>query len=261
MPDPATATTVGGAKIAVDIYKLAKELGWMDKLKSFWKKKRKIIVLGSTGAGKTQFIESMQTLIPQLILNTDRTAFNTSTMLSLGNTLFKLTDTPGQIGHEGRRMEAIADALKDAEGVINVVSFGYHEFDVSANEAITKEGAARQSFLKANRENEMAALDEWTGKLSLGLKNPWLITLATKADLWWDQREAVKAHYETGPYHQWLGDAQDMKPTVCLYSSIRHRFFDRTPLCGHFDDTDRLRLRENFFRVLFEAIGNPKGNR
>ncbi len=253
--------TVAGAKTAVDIYKLAKELGWIDKLKTFWKKKKRIIVLGSTGAGKTQFIDSMQQLIPQLILNTQRTAFPLDRVLSLAGELFEITDTPGQSSHRSRRMDAIRDAMKDADGVINVVSYGYHEWDVSADEAITKQGTAKLQFLKDHREIETTAAAEWADLLSSGLKNPWLITLVSKADLWWDQRDDVKRHYESGSYHKGLGPAQDMNPTVCLYSSIRHRFFDRAPLSGTFDDAERLRLRADFFRVLFEAIGKTSSPR
>jgi hypothetical protein len=257
MPEPTTSVVVGGAKTAVDIYKLAKELGWIDKLRTFWKKKRRLVVLGSTGAGKTEFIDSLKKLIPDLIHNTERTAFPKKTTLGLAaDVIIEVEDTPGQRGHSSRRLQSIRNAMKQGDGVINVVSYGYHEYDISSSEALTKSGEVKEAFLKQHRLIEIEQLREWNQLLSAGLKKPWLITLVSKADLWWDDRHAVKEHYETGEYFQALGDAQQMNPTVCLYSSIRHKFFSTAPVSGFFDDDERLRLRADFFRVLFEALGN-----
>jgi hypothetical protein len=101
---------------------------------------------------------------------------------------------------------------------------------------------------------EIEALREWNQLLSAGVLDPWLITVVTKADLWWEQHTAVKGYYESGPYHAALSTAQSMRPSVCFYSSIRHLFYGKAPVSGYFDDEERLRLRANFFRVLFEAI-------
>lgn len=252
----ATAAGIGGIKTAQDLYKIAKELGWIGRLKNFWKKKRRILVLGSTGAGKTQFLDSMQKLIPDLIHHTTRTAYPNRKSFELdAASIFEFTDTPGQKLHGSLRLPAIKEAMKNADGVINVTAHGYHEWDVDRGEALTAKGEAKQSYLQRHREVEVEQLHEWNHLLSIGLRNPWLITVVTKADLWWDERDKVKAHYESGAYFKALGPAQGMRPSVCLYSSIRHRFFGTAPVSGFFDDQERLRLRANFFRVLFEAIG------
>ena len=254
-PDPISGG-VAAAAAAVDIYKLAKELGWIDRLKTMFRKKRRIVVLGSTGAGKTQFIRSLSKQIPDLILNTDRTKFNIAQTLDLANQLLLvIDDTPGQAGHNVERSKAVREAMLRGHGVINVVSYGYHEWDIAADQALTKADEPRQNFLQSQRQVEIDQLAEWNGLLSAGVENPWLITVATKADLWWEQRTPVREHYESGPYFAGLGPAQAMRPAVCLYSSIYHRFYGTAPVSGYFDDAERLHLRANFFRVLFEAVG------
>jgi hypothetical protein len=256
MPEPTTGAAIGGAKVAVDIYKLAKELGWLDKLRTFWKKKKRIVVLGSTGVGKTEFIESLKKLIPDLIANTARTEFSKKTTLALTEgIIIEVEDTPGQRGHESRRRRSIQDAVRRADGVINVVAYGYHEYDIASSQALTKAGEAKETFLRAHRQIEIEQVQEWNRTLSFGVKNPWLITLVSKGDLWWEERQTVKQHYSEGGYFKSLGAAEAMNPTVCLYSSIRHKFFSTAPVSGFFDDDERLRLRADFFRVLFEAFG------
>ena len=49
-------------EIAKQIYDLAKEQGWIDQLLSFIKKRHKVLVLGSSGVGKKNFLKSLQSI-------------------------------------------------------------------------------------------------------------------------------------------------------------------------------------------------------
>jgi hypothetical protein len=125
-PEPITAIgALGKASDAgIEIYKLAKELGLVSKLKSFLKKKKRILVLGSTGTGKTLFVRSFGNLIPEIINRASRTEFPTKHVFDFGPRLnAQLTDTPGQIIHASRRFPAIKEAMTRADGVINIVSY------------------------------------------------------------------------------------------------------------------------------------------
>ena len=59
-------------------YKLADEAGLLDKLAASLKGKRRVLVLGASGAGKTQFINSIRRPLSLPISRTDRTRVSTS---------------------------------------------------------------------------------------------------------------------------------------------------------------------------------------
>ena len=54
-------------KPIADMLVLAQKQGWLDKLKMALRKKHKILVLGSTGAGKTNFLASLTETMPKAI--------------------------------------------------------------------------------------------------------------------------------------------------------------------------------------------------
>ncbi|MBN2209176.1 MAG: hypothetical protein JW759_07760 [Candidatus Coatesbacteria bacterium] len=53
--------------------KMAHEKGWLKKIRSLFRKSHRILVLGTTGTGKTQMIESFTGLMPKAIHYMDRT--------------------------------------------------------------------------------------------------------------------------------------------------------------------------------------------
>lgn len=252
--DPTTIKTA--VKTGSELYTLANELGLIGKLKAYFRDKNHIVVLGSTGCGKSQFIQSLSEVVTAPIHNTDRTEYNTASKLDFsGASLINFVDTPGQIGHQSRRMDAVKEGITRADGIINVVSYGFHEYDTGSKSALNATGTADATFLENHRKLEIEQLAEWSGILSSGTKDPWLITLVTKADLWWDKRDEVRGYYTSGDYAKALGPASTMNPSVCLYSSVRHLFYGEAPVSGYFDDKQRWRLHESFFRVLLEALG------
>ncbi|MBN2209175.1 MAG: hypothetical protein JW759_07755 [Candidatus Coatesbacteria bacterium] len=86
---------------------------------------------------------------------------------------------------KAKRMDAIKDALgKGVSGIINVVSYGYHEYDVDMGAAFNSDGSVNADFLEAHRSAEKRALREWTAMLGDRKTTGWLITIVNKADLW-----------------------------------------------------------------------------
>jgi len=55
------------------IVKVAKEQGWLEKLLDYFSKKHNILVLGCSGAGKTELIKSLESINPEIIHYTSRT--------------------------------------------------------------------------------------------------------------------------------------------------------------------------------------------
>lgn len=246
-----------GAKAGLQLVSIAQQAhkqGWLDKLATVWRKKHKILVLGSSGVGKTNFIESLTQMLPSAIDAMNRTEFCQKHSVKIAKTPFEFIDTPGQIPHKSRRLEAITQAITGCSGVINVVSYGYHEGRTGKQNAILPNGKISTDFLQRGRTLELTSLQEWTSLLGAAGTPTWLMTVVTKADLWWHLREEVLTHYQEGAYAKKLRDVQMMKPVVLEYCSVFHKFYREGALSGYFDEADRAQLKEHLLRQLLTAV-------
>jgi hypothetical protein len=242
-----------GAKAATEVIEFAKKHHLVSRLANLFKKKHCILVLGCTGTGKTKLIQSLTQEDVKTINRMLRTTSSKKHRLGIRRKSFVVIDVPGE--HKDKRMQAIKNAaFKGIAGVINVVSYGYHEGRGNESDAIGPSGQASAAFLEACREKEIENLKEWTTILMSGKNPPWLITVVTKADLWWNQREEVLKHYEEESYHQALGDALKMDKGVAVCCSVIHKFFGCAPLAGTFDDDDRREKREKLLGYIIACM-------
>jgi hypothetical protein len=121
-----------------------------------------------------------------------------------------LVIAPGQEALYPEDWEALFDYLRDGKArmVINVVAWGYHSFEKLAYQDVKtyQPGMSPSQFLAAYlqecRAREEAVLAKLEPYLLTAKRNLRMLTLITKQDLWWDQRAAVRQHYETGAYGQ-----------------------------------------------------------
>lgn len=211
------------------------------------------MILGSTGVGKTLFRNSLTELIAEFIDRTDRTTFSNTQQLKIGDELFRLVDTPGQRFHDSRRFNAIrAASAGGVDGIINVVSFGYHEYNSATLPAIDAAGVTDLGFLERHRKIEIEALKEWTPFFTPSVAR-WMMTVITKADLWWDEKESVISHYSDGIYSS-QSKSVNATPIVLPYCGRVHRFYDQGRVSGAFDDTDRIRLRQQLLSVIVSSV-------
>src|ERR1700691_233054 len=251
-PDAALAE----AKTALKIIEIARKQGWLDRLVTLLRRKHKILVLGSSGVGKTACVESLTWTVPRTIDQINRTQFAQKHSIRLARQPFIFIDTPGQKLHGPRRLEAIRDAMKGRiSGIVNVVSYGYHEYRIGKDVAIRADGAAREEFLRRHRQMEIQALSEWSSLLGGRDAANWLITLVTKADLWWGHRHRVLQHYSEGAYFEALGPAKALTPTVLEYCSVFQKFFGQAAMSGEFGDADRTRVRGQLIATLLASVG------
>jgi hypothetical protein len=252
-------TTAAVAKEAYDLYKVAREEGWLDRVVDLFKRKQRVLVLGNTGVGKTSFLNSLVHELAGAIDRFDRTEFNEPKRIRLGDHPFRFVDTPGQDEHISRRQEAYRDAVKDGvDGVINVVSYGYHEFKRNIMEAGThavlhSNHAVNPHFLAEQRNREEQRISEWRDLVLPGAR--WVITAVNKADLWWSNRSEVDRHYTSGSYFKSLGPfGQTLSPIVLQYCVRFQKFYGESPIDGTFDEDDRTRLRDQFMRQLIASV-------
>lgn len=235
----------------------AKDAGFFKRWRAWLRRRRKVLVLGASGAGKTQFIHSLiDPLSPALDPKFRRTVAVEKRALVLDNYPFLLIDTPGQRLDEAKRKKAIVEAIQGrVEGVINLVAFGYHEAAESPSDlAVPEDGKriARADYLTARREVELELLSEWVPFFD-GSSVKWVLTVVSKADLWWPEAEKVVAHYQDGVYASTIHEP-GVGHSVLPHCSVIEPFYGHKT-SGKFGDHHRANLQSHLRETLIRLTG------
>ncbi len=204
-------------------------------------------------------VDSLTDVMPAAISYLNRSVVDTQHRLRIGTQPFDFTVIPGDDPKGSVRSPALRRALRrGVSAVVNVTSWGYHEYPIASLKQAISNGRAVKAFLAQHREVEIERLGDWTP--IVGDACPWLITLVNKADLWWDRKDEVLEHYRKGPYAGAVAGQTRMRHVVLGYSAVFHRFFERVALCGTFDDAERMRSRADFLKVLVDVCGKSKAS-
>lgn len=222
---------------------LLQKAGAYDRVMAFLKRKNAypVVFLGASGAGKTALLRSLVGL-PSNIRREDRTDEVQAVKKKLGESYIEVIDTPGEEEHKSKRDVFFRELLKrKSVGVVNVVSFGYHEGNTA--QAIAVDGQkVSESFLAARRQVEIKRAAEWVGPISgRGGCVSWILTVATKADLWWEAGadQPVLQYYGSKPYMEAFSASDEVPHSVKSYSSLNHLFYDKAPMSGFYSDARR----------------------
>lgn len=253
MPTPEVGAALDITNLAVKTWKAQ---GWRERFLSLFKRRSVVMVLGCTGVGKTNLIRSLTALMPSVIERLDRTAFVSSSDMLIRDEFFSFLDTPGQRRHSNQRRKALAYLEgKKVACIINVVSYGYHEYRI-ADESLPLDSSCNveASYLMNHRLREIEALKEWTYLLERATARPPILTAVSKADLWWSERERVLDYYRSGSYFEGLGAAKDLQRAVTGYSAVRQRFYGKGRVDQNFDQHDAVSLRGNLLTLLLSNL-------
>lgn len=247
--------------IAQGVHKILKERGVYEKVVDFLtrRKPRDVIILGASGAGKSSFLRSVKGLNPY-IRPEDRTDKASDSEGKIHDAIFHFIDTPGEKQHIDKRRDAILEAYGSSSlGIVNIASYGYHENVTARSQALQGDKPSTE-YLEQRRTIETDYLAEWTSLLA-GRGGPanWLITVVTKADLWWgpDQDRIVLDHYRSGRYYDALGEATDITHSVRSFSSLNQLFYGRAPMSGFYSDDQRIEDRDSLIALLLEYSSEP----
>jgi ethanolamine utilization protein EutP (predicted NTPase) len=216
MPEPTTTTTVGaiitGAKTAIpvitEVHKLLKERGILEAIVDGIRRRptKHVLVVGTSGAGKTSLLRYLRGLNPRVERAARTTGDEDPIKGKIQQNVFRFIDTPGHADHRAKLTKAIMDAAREKQlGIINVVSYGYHEATALPLQTAVENSKISQAFLQKNRDAEIAQLSYWVGLLAgRGGAAKWVITVVTKADLWWtpEMKDIVLDYYRSGSYHE-----------------------------------------------------------
>ena len=156
-------------------------------------RKRKIVVFGNSGCGKSQFINSLKdsVKIPTKTNTPEKIRF------ALEKFPIKLIDTPGDLAAKPFRIREIHRIINDGvEGIINVVSYGFQEtIGAEKSLAFDSNNNLIQGFIDANRTEEIDRLDEWIEDINPVNCN-WILNIVNKSDIWWEDFNAVTNYYK-----------------------------------------------------------------
>jgi hypothetical protein len=200
---------VEGLGAAADLYNNRKSLALM--LRRFRRQifggKARIAVFGAGGTGKTTLGSFLAGE-----LDTDNPQPYEETIskedFSLGGSIPGIVLVPpGQTRRRAGTWNELYRLLAAGKtvGVVNVVCWGYHSTQLEQPRLrIYRSGMPieefRDAYLAAMRAEELEALDSIIPHLSVAPGKLWMITLVTKQDLWWPQRNEVQDHYLRGEY-------------------------------------------------------------
>ena len=236
---------------------------WTKKLVYVWNycvhKPTRVLLLGVSGSGKTQFLNSFLG-IPMLEDNRTYVPQNKFYIFPNGRKI-QFVDLPGHVTLTSTRQKYVDEITNNKiTGIINVVNYGYN--DAEENEAdVFKAGEneIKDAYLKDNRKNELTQLNEWLTRIHVESKPKWLITIVNKADIWYDKKDEVTAYYENGEYGNAFIEVKRVVPHyIFLYCSVINPFGGR-PMTIIMNERTKNELQKNLKESLLRLISGDAG--
>jgi hypothetical protein len=178
--------------------------GWLRGFKRYIKKNDMLIVVfGAGGVGKT----TLGMMLSQPFSDEVRTAkYKESTSPEeywlTTDPNKKIIVAPGQENRRDNHWPQLFSELGKVKQpvIVNVVSFGYHS--LSESKTLEQREGVVLTYFEEMRQLELSItqdLADYFSKTVLPIK---MITLVTKQDLWWNERDAVQEFYERGEYRR-----------------------------------------------------------
>ena len=171
-----------------------------------------VLVLGAGGVGKTTLGSLLSDdFDAQAKPSEYKESFEPETYWLKCNDSRSIIVAPGQEFRVGRYWPELYTQLTKSRRavIINVVAFGHHA--LSAEKTLEAGDGVAAEYIKECLSLEIEMLGDLTTfleKTTVPLK---ILTLVTKQDLWWNQRETVKQHYEMGKYAELLKKVRSAK--------------------------------------------------
>lgn len=159
-------------------------------------KTQRIVLYGASGVGKTEFLH---TILGKEYANGQRTQDIIEYRFQLpdGHKVIFI-DTPGHpsLIDLRKRLQNHYSQQK-IQGVINIVCYGYHSTPDMLPDKVFKAGTndVKDEYLRNNRMYELTQVSEWQSFINARNQVKWFVTLVNKADVWYDNYEAVDNYY------------------------------------------------------------------
>lgn len=205
---------ISGAKTGVDIWKNRNAI--LQSARRIYSRLRhgkiSIAVFGPGGTGKTTL---SKLLTEDFRWQARSTAYKESVDVERvalpGNFACDLLIAPGQERRRPTTWSALYRELGRSKscGVINVVSWGLHSmgvFNYQEHKLYKQDmtiGDFVHEYAAECRQQELEVIRELAPRMEDVAGKLWMITLVTKQDLWWNERQQVLNHYQ-GEYDSYV---------------------------------------------------------
>ena len=173
-----------------------------------------IFSFGAGGSGKTTLGKVLSgKLNLGEVPSTYKVSLDTETYKIPGRGFATLYVPPGQTD-KTFHLDDLKNKITRSERnlVISVVCYGYHSLAAVEyhKHKLYKKGITKEKFMDAylrdRQEEEIKVFKDLMPQLKTAPGRLRLITLVTKQDLWWNDRYAVRDHYEKNEYSQLLSE-------------------------------------------------------
>lgn len=218
----------------------------------------RVVVFGSAGAGKS----TLGAVLAGKAVGPDyKDSHHLETYALQGGMPCSILVPPGQ---ESLRPSTWSDLLRDvgtgqSSIVLHVVSWGLNPLgDQRFSESPQYEdGMSLETFantyFESQRDHETATLERFAGQIALAPHRLSLITVVTKQDLWWDERQKVRSFYEADRYSELVTSIrnrleQNFSHNICSASLLYRNIVDgdgnvlRMTTAGY---DDKIKLRHH----------------
>jgi energy-coupling factor transporter ATP-binding protein EcfA2 len=205
----------------------------------------KVLICGYSGTGKSTLGKLLSgefgrddILQPyQISLRAENLELDSTTRGSI-TVLPGQPSLPGQAGFWNNAFREVSSNKFNL--VINVVAYGYHSISQTDYQNLPsyQPGITIQQFLddysQVRREKELEVLSQLLPHLSIANNNQVvMLTLVTKQDLWWPQRQQVREHYQTGVDSIYNKSIQEIQNTLGK-SNFVHEYISASLLTKNF---------------------------
>ena len=232
--------------------------------------KLSILVVGPGGVGKSTLSGFLADPAQALDPAPYNESFHVERRDFSGNVVAELLTTPGQ-QHYGSWDELFEKTKGNGNrfGIIHVVSYGYHSTMLGMRETREQNETSQARILRylgECRAKEIAVAQDLVKRLERHGQPFWMMTLVTKQDLWWQNRQNVERHYREGEYAEAIRQinnahvAQDFRHEYFSMALHSQNFCDGAgtvmiETASGYDDVIKYRHHRKFLEILNGFIG------